>query len=66
VASDPSAGIVFWVVIRDKSTKKIVSTRKFRTHDEAVHYHVSADGEDNNGKDVEISIEILAPGKAPK
>jgi hypothetical protein len=66
VATDASAGIVFWVVIRDKNTRKIISTQQFRTHDEAVHYHLSADDPNNVVDNGEVSIEILAPGKLPK
>lgn len=62
---DASAGIVFWVVVREKGTKKIISTRQFATHEEAVHFHMSPDDPDN-GPDRELAIEILAPGKQPK
>lgn len=65
VPIDSSAGIVFWVVVRDKATKKIISTRQFARHEEAVHYHISPDDPDN-GPDRELTIEILAPGKTPK
>jgi hypothetical protein len=60
VATHSATGIVFWVVVRDKNTRKIISTRQFATHEEAVHYHP----EDAAGN--EVDIEILAPGKQPK
>ena len=66
MASDASVGIVFWVVIRDKDTRKIISTQPFKTHDQAVHYHLSADEPNNVAKNGEVSIEILAAGKMPK
>jgi hypothetical protein len=65
MATDWAPGIVFWVVVRDKTTRKIISTRQFATHEEAVHYHISPDDPDNVA-DKEVAIEILAPGKAPK
>jgi hypothetical protein len=65
VASNPSAGIIFWVVIRDKNTKKVISTTQFTTHEQAVRYNAAADGS-GDAIDGEVSIEILATGKAPK
>ncbi len=61
MATDSAAGIVFWVVVREKSTRKVISTKQFATHEEAVHYRVP-DLPNNR----EVAIEILAPGKAPK
>jgi hypothetical protein len=65
VAIDSSAGIIFWVVVRDRATRNILKTHQFTTHEEAVHYHLSPDDPDNAG-DRELTIEILAPGKQPK
>ncbi|HEX4488106.1 MAG TPA: hypothetical protein VH088_17645 [Terriglobales bacterium] len=65
MAIDASAGIVFWVVVRDRATRKILRTHQFSTHEEAVHYHLSPDDPDN-ADDKELTIEILAPGKQPK
>lgn len=62
MSTHSAPGIVFWVVVRDKSTRKIIDTRQFATHEEAVHYHF-ADGDEQNH---EVAIEILAPGKTPK
>jgi hypothetical protein len=66
LATKSATGIVFWVVARDKATRKIVSTKQFATHEEAVHYHVSPDGDDSALENQEVVIEILAPGKLPK
>lgn len=64
--SNSAPGIVFWVVSRDKNTRKIISTRQFSTHEEAVRYHVSPDGDDSALENQEVVIEILAAGKTPK
>jgi hypothetical protein len=66
VTTSSAAGIVFWVVVRDKTTKKIISTKQFTTHDEAVHYHISTDDPDPAARNGEVSVEILATGKVPK
>ena len=66
MASDVVSAIVFWVVVRDKNTKQILSARQFKTHDEAIHYDVAADGQDQLPTSAEVSIEIRAIGKLPK
>ena len=66
MTTSPATGIVFWVVVRDKATKKIITTRQFATHEEAVHYNVATDGPEEAIQNGEVSIEILAPGKLPK
>jgi len=66
VASDVAADIVFWVVARDKKTKQIIRTHRLETHEEAIHYDLAADGQDQLPSSAEVSIEILAVGKAPK
>jgi hypothetical protein len=65
VATDSAAGIMFWVVVREKNTRKIISTKQFTTHEEAVHYRVP-DVPNSAAADQEVAIEILAPGKVPK
>ena len=64
--SNSAPGFVFWVVSRDKSTRKIISTKQFSTHEEAVRYHVAPDGDDSALENQEVAIEILASGKTPK
>lgn len=66
MTTGPATGIVFWVVVRDKTTRKIITTRQFTTHDEAVHYRLSPGGPEDGANNGEVSIEILAPGKLPK
>jgi hypothetical protein len=65
VASNPAVGIVFWVVIRDTKTKKIIGTKQFKTHEDAVRYDAATDGS-GDAADGEVSIEILATGKTPR
>jgi hypothetical protein len=64
--SDATATIVFWVVVRDKNTKQLLSATPFRTHDEAVRYNISPDGPTDAASSSAVSIEILATGKMPK
>ena len=61
-----TAEIVFWVVVRDKQTKQIIQTRQFKTHDEAIHYDLAADGQAALPANAEVSIEILTTGKSPR
>lgn len=66
MAGDVAAAIVFWVVVRDKQTKQIIRTHPFKTHEEAIHYDLATDGQDELPAAAEVSIEILSTGKAPK
>jgi hypothetical protein len=66
VAGDVAAAIVFWVVVRDKQTKQIIRALSCKTHQEAIHYDLAADGQDELPSSAEVSIEILSTGKVPK
>jgi hypothetical protein len=66
VAGDVAAAIVFWVVVRDKQTKQIIRALSFKAHEEAIHYDLAADGQDELPSSAEVSIEILSRGKVPK
>jgi len=61
-----TAEIVFWVVVRNKQTKQIIQMRQFKTHDEAIHYDFTADGQAPVPANAEVSIEILTTGKSPR
>ena len=64
--SNAAGEIFFWVVVRDKKTREVLSSKTFKTHKEAVQYDVPPEERSRTGRDTDVSIEILAAGKAPK
>ena len=59
-----ATAIIFWVVVRDKTTLAIISATPFKTHHEAVEYNLDADhGPESSAR--QVSIEILSEGKKP-
>jgi hypothetical protein len=65
VENDVQTGIVFWVVVRDRATRAIVSATPCKTHHEAIQYNIDADhGTEANPR--EVAIEILSSDKEPK
>lgn len=66
MVSNAAGEIFFWVVVRDRKTREVLSSKTFKTHKEAVQYDVPSGERGLAGRDTDVSIEILAAGKAPK
>ncbi|MGH9689597.1 MAG: hypothetical protein ACRD4C_00575 [Candidatus Acidiferrales bacterium] len=64
--SNATTDIFFWVVVRDKKTREVLSSKNFKSHKEAILYDVPPEDRTRGGHDTDVSIEILSAEKVPK